>query len=393
MSNNNQTGDIKGNVTSLNIFEDMFGVFMSGNVTFVDAAGYMEKFPIVGNERIEIEFKTPGLDDTKIYKFYVYSIPQCDREGGNANKVVTLNFCSFEMTLNNLVRISKSVSGTQDKIAQDLFLEYFGSLGKPIATEPARTEIKMPIPSWTPIETICFLASNAVSAENDTPSYVFFENVDGFVFTSIEKLKTQSPKITYVSEPGAIEKLNLEKKFRRILSLKFSNAQNLLSATALGAMGSNTIYHDPIEKAILENHYEFDSPNTMGSAPSLFPKELQALVQANQSRTFRTINANLFDEGERSVSQTNFVVEGRRKAYLSNMLNSRVIFTVTGNSSIQVGDMIQLKISSADTEVDEKNSGKYLVSALCHNFSPRGYFMSIEGITDGFGSLSGGIDE
>lgn len=393
ITNNDQIADIKGNVSEINVFEDLFGVFMSGNLTFTDAAGYTEKLPIVGNEKIVLEFKTPGLDDTKVYEFYVYSIPKCDREGLAANKEVKLNFCSLEMLANNLVRISKSVKGTQDEIVADLFNEYFAPLGKGISVEPALSEIKMPIPSWTPIETICFLASNAVSAENMTPSYVFFENNLGFVFGTLEKLKVQSPKIKYVSEPGPIEKLNLEKKFKRILSLKLSNASNLMTSTAGGLFGSNTVYQDPINKQIVEGHYSFDVKNTLGGNSPVFPKALEGLAKSNSHVTFRTVNADLFGEGEKSTSMTTADWEGRRKAYLNTMLNSRLVFTVTGNSALQIGDMIELSISGNDGQIDVKNSGKYIISALCHNFSPSGYFMSIEAITDGFGEVSGGIEE
>lgn len=393
ITNNDQIADIKGNVTEINVFEDIFGVFMSGNLTFTDAAGYVEKLPLVGNEKIELEFKTPGLDDSKKYEFYVYSIPKCDREGIAANKEVRLNFCSLEMLANNIARISKSVKGTQDKIVVDLFNEYFAPLGKTIAAETALSEIKLPIPNWTPIETICFLASNAVSAENMTPSYVFFENSNGFNFGTLEKLKSQRAKIKYTSEPGPIQKLALEKKFKRVLSLKLSNTSNLMTSTAGGLFGSNTVYQDPINKQIIEGHYGFDIKNTLGGNSPVFPKALAGLAESNSRVTFRTVNADLFGEGEKSTSMTTTDWEGRRKAYLNTMLNSRVIFTVTGNSAIQVGDMIELSISGQDGQIDHKNSGKYIVSALCHQFGPKGYFMSIEGITDGFGEISGGIEE
>lgn len=392
ITNNNQKADIKGNITEMNIYEDMFGVFMSGNVTFTDAVGYMEKLPIVGNEKIVVEFKTPGIDGTKLYEFYVYAIPRCEKGGSGSTKEIRLNFCSLEMLANNLTRVSRSVKGKQDRIAKDLFNEFIGPISsKTIVTEPAMTEVKLNIPNWTPIETICFLASSAVSEETISPSYVFFENNYGFLFSTIEKLKSQQSKITYESKPGAISKLDLDSKFRRVLSLNLQNAPNVMTATAGGLIGSNTIYQDPIHKSIVEDHFSFDGAPTLGSTPSLFPQVLSGLAQSNKHVTFRTINKDLYNQGDRPMSITTVDWEGKRKAYLNQVLNSRVTFTVTGNSTIQVGDLVELKITNTDNSIDTKNSGKYIVSAVCHNFTHKGYFMSIEGVTDGFGSLSRGI--
>lgn len=394
-TNNDQVGDIKKLVTNLNIFEDMFGVFMSGNLTFNDSGGFTEKLPIIGSERVTIKLKTPGTETTRKYEFYVYNISNKSKTGTDSSYVVSLEFCSLEMIANSMSRVSKSVSGTQDLLASQVFEEQFGTLGKKFVAEIAQTEVKMNIPSWTPVDTICWLTSNAVSRSNQTPSYVFFENVSGFNFITIESLKSKPVSFDFFSDPSRKDKLDPQNEVRRVIQLNQNRSPNALTMMGGGLYGSKTIYHDPITKSVVTGKYENDIKPSLGSSSNTLPKQLQTLAKnSEQYTTYKCVNPNLFNEGERSTSETTFDVEGRRKSYLGNMLYNRMTITVSGNTILDVGDTVNLNVKSQVEDNNDKSvSGKYIISAICHNISSKGHFSVFELITDGFGEISKGVSK
>lgn len=391
---NDQIADIKDLIEEMNIFEDIFGVFMSANITFKDSGGFVEKLPIIGNEMVIIELRTPGIDDYKKYEFCVFKISRNEKTGPEASSVVRLELCSLEMVANSMTRMSKNVKGVHDEIAWDIFVEQFGDLGKSFTSEVAQTEVKTVISMQTPMDTICWLSSTAVSASNGTPSYVFFENVDGYKFVTIEEMKLKPTVFDYLFDPTINTKLDPEKQVRKILDLKHDVAPNTLAMVASGAYGSRTIYHDPVTKEIITDKNNNEVKPTMSGNTNVLPSKLRGLSSANQYTTYKCVNPNLFEEGDRSTSETAFDVEGRRKAYLSNMMSNRVIITVSGNTLLNVGDTISMIVKSqGESAYDKSISGRYVISALCHNITSKGHYSTVELITDGFGKVSKGISQ
>jgi len=393
-TNNNQKVDIKSNITNMTIFEDLFGVFMSAQLTFTDAAGYIDKLPISGNEQVIIELQTPGTETAKTYTFYIYLMGGQDVVGGDQKQEATLHLCSLEMLANPLIRISKSVKGTQSELAQVVFGENFSDLGKkPMYAEETLTEIKMNIPSWTPMETLCWLASNSVSKATNSPSYVFFENVNGYYFTSIEKLKRSDAKFDYYAEVNHNDPTDLEQNVRKVLGMKKDKNTNILNAIQSGSFGSKTLYHDPITKKTTEVKYENDVEPTLAATTSVLPSVLKGLsTGSSQYTTIRPVNAELFNTGEKSTSSTTADWEGRRKAYINQMISNRVVINVTGNTLIDVGETVNLYVKDQSGDGwNQSVSGKYLVSAISHNIGIKGHYMALELITDGSNKVSGGI--
>lgn len=390
---NTQVADIKDLIQEMNIYEDIFGVFMSANITFKDSGGFVEKMPIVGNEMVTIELRTPGFDEYKKYEFLVYKISRNEKTGPEASSIVRLELCPLEMVANSLTRMSKNIKGVHDSLANDIFIEQFGDLGNTIMSELAMTEIKMVISMQSPIDVICWLTSTALSKQNETPSYVFYQTTSGYNFVSIESLKYKPQVFEYLFDPAINTKLDPEKQVRKIIDLKHDIAPNALTMVGAGAYGSQTIYHDPITKEIITGKNNNELKNTMAASPTVLPAKLRGLSAANQYTTYKCVNPNLFDEGDRSSSETAFDIEGRRKAYLTNMMSNRVVITVTGNTTLNVGDTVtMIAKSQGDDSKDTSISGKYIISAICHNIASKGHFSTLELITDGFGKLSKGIE-
>ena len=75
-----RTEDITNYVLEVHLFEDIFAPYLSGEIVIDDAADIIQKFPIVGNEKVTLKFRTPTLDDDPINiiskTFFVYGIKE-----------------------------------------------------------------------------------------------------------------------------------------------------------------------------------------------------------------------------------------------------------------------------------------------------------------------------
>jgi len=210
--------DLKAAWSDFNIYEDIFGNFLTGNIQIVDGVGLMESVPIIGEETLQIQVKTKGLEKQRSpntipgpfegslneglinLKFRVVKILNVMKlnEG-----IITyrLSFVSEEAILNLKQKVRKSaldpVSLEPRKISdvvKSLYRQFFqrGRQGraKRIFVEPTKNLTDIIIPNQTPFKAFNFLASRAVSAGRHAigSSFVFYESIRGFFFISMETL-------------------------------------------------------------------------------------------------------------------------------------------------------------------------------------------------------------
>ena len=212
--------DLKAAWSDFNIYEDLFGSYLNGDIQIVDGVGLMESVPIIGEETIHIQVKTKGVErqrnSTAIpgpfegsqnegiinLKFRVVKILDIMKlnEGIITYK---LSFVSEEAILNLKQKVRKSaldpVSLEPRKISdvvRSLYRQFFqrGRQGraKRIFIEPTKNLTDLIIPNQTPFRAFDFLASRAVSAGKQAigSSFVFYESIRGFFFISMETLMT-----------------------------------------------------------------------------------------------------------------------------------------------------------------------------------------------------------
>ncbi len=220
LSSPNRKGfvDLKAAWSDFNIYEDLFGSYLTGNIQIVDGVGMMESVPIIGEETIHIQVKTKGVErqrnSTAIpgpfegslnegimnLKFRVIKILDVMKlnEGIITYK---LSFVSEEAILNLKQKVKKSaldpVSLEPRKISdvvKSLYRQFFqrgrGGRAKRIFVEPTKNLTDLIIPNQTPFKAFNFLASRAVSAGKQAigSSFVFYESIRGFFFISMETL-------------------------------------------------------------------------------------------------------------------------------------------------------------------------------------------------------------
>ncbi len=197
--------NIRELVQDINIYEDIEGDFLSGDIQLSDSGNIIQSFPLTGFERIEFYFRSPGT--TKGFDFsvatghpmFVYALE--NRQEVNPRfQVYSLKFCSLETLKNNQIRVSSAFATSIDEMVMRVCKEQLETKKDVFIEETSGTH-KFVIPRLQPIDTIDFLAGNAVSKNFDNSGFLFYETAYGFNFKSYESLF----KTTF-SSPGTFLK-------------------------------------------------------------------------------------------------------------------------------------------------------------------------------------------
>ena len=188
--------DIQNQLLEFRIEENPMNVFMSADVLINDAIGMINTFPIVGDELIEIWWKTPG-DDYSMNKIFmrVFDIANRVRYQDRAEGYV-LRCTSPANILNQEADVMGSYTGTPSEIAQKVYENYlrmpseFDHVNKPLITWDCDNTVHYACTKWRPVEFIQMLADQAeyTSVDDETgdsqeySDFIFFERLDGFYF-------------------------------------------------------------------------------------------------------------------------------------------------------------------------------------------------------------------
>jgi hypothetical protein len=188
--------DIHEQLLEFRIEENPNNVWLAGEVLMSDSAGLINTFPIVGDELIEIWWKTPGEDySTNKVFLRVWDVGQRERYQDRAEGYILrcISPCSLR---NQEGDVMGSFTGTPSEIAEKVYENYlrmpseFDHVNKPLITWPCDNTVHYASTKWRPLEFIQKLANQAESTDinaetgdtTDYCDYVFFERLDAFYF-------------------------------------------------------------------------------------------------------------------------------------------------------------------------------------------------------------------
>ena len=181
---------LRGLFTSITVIEHLFHPVNEIRVTLTDAEGFIESFPVVGDEVIELTFSnihTTSLEEAvNKQRFRVYDLQTNPSE--QKFSVYTLYGVSEEYIKNMQKRVCRRYQGLNSSSVKDIVRKYLG-YGKDLFVEETKATNSVMIPNWTPFEAINFLASRSMSAavdeiETDAPEQ--YQNPTGSFFVFYE---------------------------------------------------------------------------------------------------------------------------------------------------------------------------------------------------------------
>ena len=387
----------------LNIFQNIDSPFMSGNIMIEDGSGLSEVLPFIGQERIIFSLRTPGRQkiDFNRYHGIIYNVGKRFHTTDRAQTLL-LNFTSLENYKNLRTKVSQSFKGTISSMVEDILTSdnYLGTK-KSINIDTTKNIRTFVIPNITPFKAIDFLKRESVSAAEQSPHYLFYENPDGFHFRSLDSLLGQlgtlsvEHKDTYRFEPPPSPagagggSPDPEYTLPTILHWEAADNSNSFIGLRKGMYASTLYTHDIFNKNIQK--FEFDYVKDRGKRNTTNQRKRTSGTQISQSKIDDKKTITEFPDAAVFVHPSGsdkmhtlgtdnnadeWLQEGRSRALERQFFTLKI--ETYGNTGVMVGDIINVLIPSNKTlgsgegkdSVDPILSGRYLVTEQHHLVLP-----------------------
>jgi hypothetical protein len=371
--------DVGAQVINVQFYEDLFAPFITGSLILKDSLDLVNLFPFIGEEYLELEISTPTLDKNNIKgKYYIYKMTNREMSG-DKSVVYQLHFISVEAVVDLNKKTSRVFGDKISKLIEPFIKDKTFGLesDKKVFIEETLNNTKYISNYWTPIENIMYLADTAINT-NRSPSYVFFENRDGFYFITLERLYTNAvfqdfvyDKYTRDDRPGGGSVRNPEKDFKRILEISIPTAFDYMDRIRSGMLSSRQVSYDVTKKTYSAKNYNmfqrFEQQKHLNKYPinsdrSIFRAASRII---NYPKNFGNFN------GFGDV--TNAKSNQERISLLKLAEANKINITVPGRCDYTVGQKIKLDLkrieplSKKDGDTTDKMfSGNYIIAAINH---------------------------
>jgi hypothetical protein len=407
-------------LVELNLYESMFDPVVTGSILLSDSTNLASFFPLVGDEYLFVNVKTPTLtDEYSIYKtFRVFSVENKNYIKDGSSVIYELGIMSTEGFNDVLNPIYKSFEGTPSKLINDIFIDYIQanrniSLNNNTASsktplyflEYPTNKLKFISPGWTPIQCINWLSSKCLPPNNKAANFLFWETTKGFYFGSTDNILTNIDKFSigeYVYSESFINTLSADDKYKAmyaIVSLSIETAVNQLDNSRLGYLSSSLVdvdlYNKTYEIKLYDHVTEFDKYSHLNSADSypLFDKKI--LRNPFSYGKLNYSNPKLFTKVENNFDQVSKITFGNRRSNLLELNNFRMQVVIPGRTDVEVGNTIKIIFPKgepgAPTSQDKTTSkrdtaytGHYLITNLSHKINPKTHFITMNVVKDSF---------
>jgi len=403
--------DLSEAVITMNIYEDIFSPSITGTLGIVDTNAIIMNAPITGQDYLSFKITTPGLENQSIdFTENVMSIYRIDTRVSvsSGTEVFTLHFCSPEGLRDNRVRVSKSYTKSIDNIVKDVLTsKFYINSNKDLFIEPTVGIKKMVVPNMHPFKLINQLKREAQAEYNGSPHYLFYENINGIHFRSLDSLYAQKEIGTYHSgDAGTIDFKkggfgNVEYELKRVLDYQFNSNNDTLKNIAGGMLASSILSHDIYNKSYSYNDFdyinefqEYDRVNgnalqdnhpiynqvaldEFDNTISEFP---DSRIHLHPTSTVNGADAQHYDYQTNTYPYTPNKIDetylSRQSKFMELNDGASITMEINGTTTVYAGSIINfdMPINGTDHEGDKTDkyySGRYLIQSTRHMFDQK----------------------
>ena len=386
---NGQVANITNQVSSIEIYEDLFSPFMTLSIVVVESLDYLNLFPFVGEEYLDLDIETPSIGKPIKGRFYVYKMS--DRVYTKERQVsYVIKAISEEFLTDVNTKISKAFSGNITESVSRLMGKEGLKTNKKTNIEKTINSTKIVSNYWTPVVCLNELAAGAMNL-NHSPSYMFFENRNGLNFLSVDSLINQKTfqhftKDNYTRstrDDGVDSIKNPEEDYKRILEIDIPTVTNYIDETQGGRLKSRLITHDILTKKYTVKDYSIKKdplPQTL-----LNPAPSYSKYSAANAAGAQLVMPKYYGNFNNFSDVTNTKVIQRRMSFFENLNKFKLNVTVYGRTDYTIGQVYDLTLprTSPITKSDNENrdmmmSGRYLVTAISHMITRENHICNME---------------
>ena len=400
---------ITDHVVGITLYEDIQSPLLTGTINFNDNTNLKDLAPLLGQEILKLKIRTPSMNKDDEIIESVFSLFN-HTHSMNVNQNSTIHhykFSSMEATEDSRIKVSRAMTGAISSIVSSLVRNDLKS--KKHINEEESVGIRNIIGTEeSPLALIQRLIGQSVSKKYGSPSYLFFENLEGFHFRSLESLYEQAPTQSFSqsSDGGYSTKLrgftNVLEEFGAIRKLTAHTNTDSLAWSSNGGYASELITHDIFNKHITHHHpynyfKSFDKEKHINSfhGKNQSPVHSKAAVDDNgstladfPSKTYllpisfvdeaRSMDAHYTDVLGVSMGFTGYNPASwitKRTSLMSNFDAITAEIEVDGNTVLRAGHMVEVNLAPIALDKQQKKTkpdrffnGAFLVRNIMHEF-------------------------
>lgn len=356
--NNSKEQDIRPQVGTINIYEDIDYPVVRADVTVLDAVKLISDFPIRGEERIEIKFRSKQIDRITTYNLIIYDVTGIVTTGTNSSTVYTFK-CASEELYSNVYRVSRTYKDRSDIIVSSILTRDIGT-SKSFTSNPAKGIQDITVPNLSPLSAIDFIRQRSVPQVGT--AYLFYENQYGFHFRSIEDLvrsRASDSPVTlayeYTFSPGAITLSRGQERYLNLLNIEYTSIINTTGIINGGSFVSRTKVFDIKTKSV-------ETITTNSS--SLFNNSTD--FKNRLSDTNRDLKSYMLVRDGNKVDDYRPNNHAAKRNKLVQFGTESTRCHMYGNNDIAVGKFIRIKAPIAGVDTTEIKVNEYMVTRVRH---------------------------
>jgi hypothetical protein len=374
-------------VQAISLYESIFTPGVCVELSVWDTQNMATELPILGGQRIAIELQTPGRKSLK-YDVVITKIRDGIPAGNNRTKSYIIMATSPEVLRSASNQVSKAYNTNISSMVNDIVKKFLGT-SKKVDIESTKGVQKLLVQSQNPFDAITMMRHRAISVQNKSSSYVFFENQDGFNFKTLESLAAGSVGDRVFINDETLRTDIKQPMFRNILCYEEPQQSDTASRIKAGGLRNDvqkfdfkTLKYERTKSTF--NAGDFKNPD--GTMKNMDASDLKQYSRGSAT--------NRWVVHDSSKSDT-FIADGlgSKVSAISAFGQSSLLLEVFGDSELTAGQVIEVKNPEhATTTTQPKEhrllSGKYIIAFLHHVISAEGsnprYTCSIEAIKGGF---------
>ena len=374
--------DITQGAPEIDYYESIESPSISMTLRFIDIDQVIGRKGITGGELIELTVKDGDEDEFKITKDHKLMLNAVSDMNTTAQiQEATLEFISQETIINETARLNKKFSGNVSQTVKDILTEdkkgiktkkkVFGPKKEGEIEEDRATNSYSFVGNLKrPFDTIQWLCAKSQSSTKNF-GFLFFENLDGYHFRSIENLLKQEP-LRYEQTDSPFESQNKA----IILQNKLNRSNDIGMNCRMGMYANKTIYIDIENQGASVDDFdvtklELNKPVKLMDGLEKHPTRLMLRVDDVGVAQVGAAKSETVPKSELAKYQN--------KSYIRNNLlfSQSLSISIPLNSTLRVGVVIDIKLptkkgdgtNQTDSFGSEKSndpSGRYLIAELRH---------------------------
>jgi hypothetical protein len=425
-------GETKQNIVDLigefTWYESIDCPFARLDIAILDSIGLDSQ--LYGSEKFEIEFesfaaKSEGKKKATIKaKMKLYKIGSVVKR--ERSKMYLLHFADEAMYFNETNR-AFGMYGPQngkDNVVQRMLKEQLKIANNRVNVEDY-SKINVVSPNWRPVDVISYLTdkvtrtsgstgkkkttTNSKNAGRKQSGFLFYQNRDGFHFTSIDKLCEGEKLAIYTYAQKNVEDNDSEANAFKIETVAYPDRSNQLEKMRMGVYQTATIginLAQPTDSYITQPGASTSSSKPSGTISGPIITKLRGIfTKASTLNKGFPYDKNFIEEFDSNhPTRQKFVIlpqfthmednspnggaDEQSSSLLSaqsyatqrwNLLNTQTLtVSISGNTALYCGGVIEIRMPKTKQEnarrvqKDKIFSGKYLIKGLKHTYRKDG---------------------